>query len=179
MRCPLPFNRRVWGWAAGATAFYYPLTSPPGGWLGAIPVLVTGVGYAITTIYIRRLMRNGLVSALDLTVVSMAAGAAAMALIAGAVEGAPALTLTTGLALLWLAVVNTAFTFTLWADTWKVLAPFETSTLNNTMLVQIALLSWWLLNEPLARLKLPAIILVSLGTLMVQVGPHLAQRIRK
>lgn len=58
-------------------------------------------------------MRNGLVSALDLTVVSMAAGAAAMALIAGAVEGAPALTLTTGLALLWLAVVNTAFTFTL------------------------------------------------------------------
>lgn len=162
---------------AGTAAFYYPLISPPGGWLGVIPVLVTGVGYAITTIYTRRLMRDGSVSALDLTVISMTAGAAGMSLVAAAVEGVPALTLSTGLALLWLAVINTAFTFTLWAHTQKVLAPFETSTLNNTMLVQIAVLSWWLLDEPLTGLKLPGVVLVTLGTLLVQVGPLLARRL--
>lgn len=161
---------------AGTAAFYYPLTSPPGGWMGVVPVLVTGVGYAITTIYTRRLMRAGTLSALDLTVISMTAGAAGMSLVAFAVEGVPALTLSTGLALLWLAVINTAFTFTLWAHTQKVLVPFETSTLNNTMLVQIALLSWWLLDEPLTGLRLPGVIVVSLGTLLVQVGPHFAQR---
>lgn len=161
---------------AGAAAFYYPLASPPGGWVGAIPVLAAGVGYAATTIWTRQLMRDRTVSALDLTVVSMLAGAATMAAVAAAAEGMPVLSARSGLLLLWLASVNTALAFTLWAHTQKVLVPFETSTLNNTMLVQIALLSWLLLGEPLGGLKLPGIGLVTMGTFLVQAGPHWLRR---
>ena len=159
----------------GAIAFYYPLTSPPGGWLGALPVIVCGVGYAITTIYTRSLMRDGTVGALDLTVVSMVAGSLGMMLPAWAVEGLPILTAATAAYVGWLAVVNTAVAFTLWAHTQKVLALFETTTINNTMLVQIALLSWLLLGDPLRGLKLPAILLVAAGTFLVQAGPRLGR----
>jgi len=157
----------------GAIAFYYPVISPPGGWLGALPVLICGVAYAVTTIYTRRLMRHGTVGALDLTVVSMVAGSLGMVAPAWVIEGVPTLTGLTVAYLGWLAVVNTAVAFTLWAHTQKVLAPFETSTLNNTMLVQIALLAWLLLGEPLDGLKLPAILLVAAGTFLVQAGPRL------
>lgn len=159
----------------GAAAFYYPFTSPPGGWWGALPVLITGVGYALSTIYTRRYMRDGKVGALDLTVTSMGAGALGMAAVALTFEGIPSLTVRALLYLGWLAVVNTAFSFTLWTHTQKVLSPFETSALNNTMLVQIALLSWLLLGEPLGGLRLPGVVLVTVGTMLVQAGPRLGK----
>ncbi len=160
---------------AGAFLFYWPLTSSIVGW-GTVPVLTAGVAYALVTIYTRKYMRAGAIGALALTEVSMAAGAGAMAVVALVVEGVPQLTWVTVGLLALLAVLNTAVTFPLWAHTQKVLAPFETSTLNNTMLVQIALLSWLLLGEPLSGQKVVAILVVSAGTLLVQAGPHLLRR---
>ncbi|MFZ5823681.1 MAG: DMT family transporter [Bacillota bacterium] len=162
----------------GAALFYWPVASPPGGWWGALPVIITGVAYGLVTIYTRKFMRAGAIGAMALTEVAMAAGAVTMAVVAYAVEGLPQLTAVTFGYLLLLAVVNTAFTFPLWAHTQKVLAPFETSTLNNTMLVQIALLAWLLLGESLGLQKVIAILVVTAGTLLVQVGPHLAGRWR-
>lgn len=158
---------------AGVFYFYWPLTSPPGGWWGGLPVLIAGVSYALVTIYTRKYVKSGGIGALALTEVSMAVGAVALAVVAFVVEGLPRLTPVTFGYLLTLAVVSTSITFPLWAHTQKVLAPFETSTLNNTMLIQTALLSWLLLGEPLGGQQVVAILVVSAATLLVQAGPHL------
>lgn len=104
---------------AGAVLFYWPVTSPPGGWWGSLPVLAAGVAYALVTIYTRKLMKEGAIGAMVLTEVSMASGALAMSLAALWFEGLPHLTPVTLGYLAILAVVNTAITFPLWAHTQK------------------------------------------------------------
>ena len=49
--------------------------------------------------------------------------------------------------ILWLAVVNTAFAFTLWNFSLRHLGAGESAVINNTMLLQIALLGWIFLDE--------------------------------
>jgi drug/metabolite transporter (DMT)-like permease len=63
------------------------------------------------------------------------------------VEEMPRLDLTGWGIILWLAVVNTAIAFTLWNRTLRTLSAAESSMINNTMLVQIAILAWFFLGE--------------------------------
>jgi drug/metabolite transporter (DMT)-like permease len=49
----------------------------------------------------------------------------------------------------WLAVVNTAFAFTLWNHTLRTLSAVESSIINNLMLPQIAILAFVFLGETL------------------------------
>jgi drug/metabolite transporter (DMT)-like permease len=65
-------------------------------------------------------------------------------------------------------LVNTAFAFTLWNHTLKVLTAVESSVLNNTMLVQIALLAWLFLDESLDARQLAGLALATAGVLLVQ-----------
>jgi drug/metabolite transporter (DMT)-like permease len=64
--------------------------------------------------------------------------------------------------------VNTALAFTLWNVAHAHLTATETSVINNTMLVQIAMLGWLLLDEPLGRSQVAAIVLVSVGAALTQ-----------
>jgi drug/metabolite transporter (DMT)-like permease len=82
--------------------------------------------------------------------------------------GLPTMTLTTGLIVGWLAIVNTAFAFTLWNSTLRHLTAVESSVINNTMLIQIAALAWLFLGEALSALQLAGIAVVTVGTLVVQ-----------
>jgi drug/metabolite transporter (DMT)-like permease len=47
-------------------------------------------------------------------------------------------------------VVNTAFAFTLWNHTLRTLPAMESSIINGTMLIQIAVLAWVFLGEGLS-----------------------------
>lgn len=71
--------------------------------------------------------------------------------------------------ILWLAVVNPAFAFTLWNRTLRTLSAMESSIINNTMLFQIALLAWVFLGERLTGRQALGMVLAALGTLAVQV----------
>jgi drug/metabolite transporter (DMT)-like permease len=68
-----------------------------------------------------------------------------------------------------MAVVNTAFAFTLWNRTLQTLSAMESSIINNTMLFQIAMLAWLFLDEPLGWRQILGMVLAVLGTLLVQV----------
>ena len=68
----------------------------------------------------------------------------------------------------WLAVVNTAFAFTLWNRTLRRLSATESSLINNTMLVQVALLGWLALGESLSVLEIVGLFVVLAGTLLFQ-----------
>ena len=70
--------------------------------------------------------------------------------------------------IIWLALVNTAFAFTLWNHTLRTLSAMESSIINNTMLFQIALLAWLFLGQTLGRRQVAGMVLAALGTLLVQ-----------
>ena len=66
--------------------------------------------------------------------------------------------------------VNTAFAFTLWNLTLRKLSAMESSLINNTMLIQIAILAWVFLGESLGVRQVAGLLLASLGTLVVQLA---------
>ena len=70
--------------------------------------------------------------------------------------------------MIWLATVNTAWAFTLWNRTLRRLAAAESSLINNTMLVQVALLAWLFLEERLERPQIGGVALAAVGVAVSQ-----------
>lgn len=102
-------------------------------------------------------------SPLTVTAPSMAIGGALTLATGLLVDGVPTVS-SSGWAIIgWLAVVNTAFAFTLWNHTLRSLTATESAAINNTMLVQIAVLAAISLDEPLTVAQWAALALVSTG----------------
>ncbi len=100
------------------------------------------------------------------TAISMGVGAAALVVAGLIVEGVPEVSARAWWIIIWLAVVNTAFAFTLWNRSLVSLGALESAGINNTMLIQIALLGWAFLGEPLGWPELLGIAAVSTGVFM-------------
>jgi drug/metabolite transporter (DMT)-like permease len=92
----------------------------------------------------------------------------ALSSVLGRAVNLPRLSVTNWLVIGWLAAVNSAFAFTLWNRTLRVLSAMESSIINNTMLFQIALLAWIFLGEGLSAQQVVGTLLAGLGTLLVQ-----------
>ncbi len=168
-------GRRQWGGMAlsiaGALIFFYPISTPAGQLTGLIVVGAGVLANALSAILGRSLNRDLKIDALAVTTVSMGAGSAALLVTGLAVQGLPQLALADWLIVGWLAVVNTAFAFTLWNHTLRRLSAVESSILNGTMLAQIALLAWLFLGEAITPQKGLGMILVGFGALLVQLKP--------
>jgi len=70
--------------------------------------------------------------------------------------------------ILWLSAVNTALAFILWNHALRVLRAYEQNMLQNTMLIQITILTCVFLGETVTMQKVAGIALVFLGVLVVQ-----------
>jgi drug/metabolite transporter (DMT)-like permease len=116
----------------------------------------------------RSVARAGLASPVVVTTASMVLGAVALLGAGVATNGWPTLDPRSWAIVVWLAVVNTAVAFTLWNRALRHLTAVEASVINGTMLPQIALLGWLVLDEPLGPRALVGLALVGLGTLVVQ-----------
>jgi drug/metabolite transporter (DMT)-like permease len=93
----------------------------------------------------------------------------ALILITGIItQGMPEISLTSWGIIAWLAVVNSAFAYTLWNGILKVLPAAEASILNNTMMVQIPILAVLFLGETITSRQLIGMGVVIIGTLLVQ-----------
>ena len=103
----------------------------------------------------------------------MAVGGAALLLAGVALEGWPRLDGVGWLIVAWLAIVNTAVAFTLWNHTLRTLTAVESSVVNNTMTIQIAVLAILFLGERLAPVQIGGLVLAALGAAVVQVSPLL------
>src|SRR5690606_38244796 len=102
---------------AGTLVFFYPGQLPAGQLPGYLAVGVGLFANAGATLLGRSVNRAGQLSPLLVTTVSMGLGAAVLLAAGLALQGLPPLTLRQWLIVLWLAVVNTAFAFTLWNHT--------------------------------------------------------------
>lgn len=130
-----------------------------------------GVGLAanaVSSLMGRHVNRVRSLPAVVVTAVSMAIGATVLLAAGVAVEGVPSVSLRAAVLIAWLAVVNTAVAFTLWNESLRDLSAVESAGINNTMLVQIALLAWIFLNEPPGLVGMLGILVVSAGIFMTQ-----------
>jgi len=140
--------------------------------IALVGMLATAVGAQMGRTLARDAMdRFG--GAVALTGVTMAIGAAVLLTGGVALEGVPQLSATAWLICGWLALVNTAFAFTLWNHTMRRLTAIESSVLNTAMLVQIAILAWLFLGESLDLRQIVGLGLALCGVLLVQVAPVL------
>jgi drug/metabolite transporter (DMT)-like permease len=102
------------------------------------------------------------------TAVSMSAGATLLVIVGLVTEGLPDLSPRAWLIVGWLASVNTAFAFTLWNWSLQRLSAVASASINNTMLIQVAVLAWLFLGEDPGMAGLVGILVVSLGVLLAQ-----------
>lgn len=121
----------------------------------------------------RDVNRSGRLSPIAVTTASMAIGAGLLLGAGLLVDGLPTLGARAWLLVVWLAVVNTAWAFTLWNSSLRRLAAVESSTINNTMLVQIALLAWIFLGEAPGAIGGLGILVAAAGALLAQAGRSL------
>lgn len=136
--------------------------------VGVLNLLATSVG----AIQGRALNRQAKLSALTVTGVSIGVGSAALLVLGLLTEPWPTLSGREWLIILWLAAVNTAFAFTLWNHTLRTLTAAESGVINNTMLIQIAILAWVFLGERISPLQGLGLLLAAAGTVLVQWKPR-------
>jgi drug/metabolite transporter (DMT)-like permease len=163
----------------GAVVYFLPLKLP----LQVIGLVVAAVGMfanSWASLLGRSVNRSGDLHPLLVTVVSMGIGSFLLLAVGFIVEGVPRLDLSGWVIVIWLAVINTALAFTIWNHTLRSLTAIESTLINNTMLIQIAILAWLFLGEPISAREGAGLIMAMLGVLCVQLTgnrsmvPHLA-----
>jgi drug/metabolite transporter (DMT)-like permease len=154
---------------AGALLYFYPFGLAEAQFIGIVAAVVGMAANSASAILGRYVNRGGAIRPLTVTVISMGFGA--LLLLTGGVylQGMPALRWQSWLIIGWLAVVNTAVAFTLWNHTQRTLPAMQSTVINNTMTVQIAVLALLFLGETINGRQLLGLAAVVIGTLLVQV----------
>ena len=160
----------------GATAYL-------SGDLGATAIGITAAAIALgantaASLIGRSVNRAAHTSPLVTTTVSMSIGAVLLLGTGLAVDGFVSLSLRAVLIIGWLAVVNTAFAFTLWNLSLRHLDAGESAVINNTMMLQIALLGWVFLDEAPTAVQWLGLVIVSAGIAIAQLRVRTGTRIR-
>jgi len=136
--------------------------------VGLAAALISGIGWAAYMVLTRYYLRGDGESVIVLTTCSMALGSLMLLVTAILTGNIVAVSYDGWATILWLSVVNTAFAFLIWNHALRTLRAYEQSILQNTMLIQVALLAYSLLGEALTTLKVSGIIIVFTGVLIVQ-----------
>lgn len=139
--------------------------------VGFLLAAATVCANAIAAMLGRSINREKSIPPYVVTVISMGIGAFFLIGISQVVDGLPSLKPVNMGVILWLAVVNTAFAFTLWNKSLQVLTAAESSMINNTMLIQIAVLAWLFLGEELNLVNVTGLLLASGGILLANFFP--------
>jgi drug/metabolite transporter (DMT)-like permease len=161
-----------WGgvalYAIGVVVYFYPVSLPADQLLAVLIVIIGVAANAGATLLGRSINRQGHLHPLTVTVVSMGVGSLVLLVVGIATQGLPPLTPVNWLIVVWLALVNTAFAFTLWNHTLRTLSAMESSIINNAMLIQIPILAWLFLGETFTWKQAIALVLAGVGILAVQ-----------
>lgn len=138
--------------------------------LGVAITLLSGLGWAVYLVAGRRFFADRSISPLAMSAFAMASGTVLIAGSAAVFEGLRPVSPQSLAIIIWLGVVNTAAAFFIWNHALAKVGAFEISILQNTMLIQIAVLSWLFLGESLTPTKILGMGLVFTGVLVVQLS---------
>jgi drug/metabolite transporter (DMT)-like permease len=152
----------------GASLYFYPVAIPRAKIIGVIVALFGIIVHAISLILGRDINRSSKYHPLVVTVVSMGAGSIVLLITGLCAEGIPTIDVKGWGIIVWLALVNTAFAFTLMNHTLRTLTAMESSILNSTILIWIPILAFAFLGERISVNEIIGLTLTGIGTLIVQ-----------
>lgn len=155
----------------GVLVYFFPAFIPDGKLLGFALAGFTVFANAIAAVLGRSVNRDGKISPLVVTVVSMGVGAILLLGIGLVFQGLPPVSPSVWVTIVWLAVVNSALAFFLWNKTLQILSAVESSIINNTMLIQIAVLAWIFLGEQITTFGIIGLAFAAFGVLLVNLKP--------
>lgn len=136
--------------------------------LGILVICLSGLAWASYMLLVRYLQRTKKVNSMGLTMISMGLGALGLLIISFFLEGFQPISSKGWLIIIWLSTINTAFAFYMWNHILKSIPAYRLSILQNTMLVQIGLLSVFFLDEVITVNMILGILLVLSGVILVQ-----------
>jgi drug/metabolite transporter (DMT)-like permease len=166
---PIPSQWFGIGLATLGVGFYFlPISLPQAQVIGVIVAIVGVLANAGSSLLGREINRSGTLSPLLVTFVSMGIGSLLLLVIGAVTQGFGSMTWQDWGIVAWLALVNTAFAFTLWNHTLRTLTAVESSVINSLMMPQIAILAYLFLGETLSTKEIWGLILVGIGVLIVQ-----------
>lgn len=155
--------------------YYFPWNFETGSLIGIGFVLLSSLGYTINLGATRYYISNNHAQVKDLVLRPMFIGAIFMVLVGLLKDGFPDISLKLALILLWLGTINGALAFYLWTWTQKKLRAYESSVLNNLVLLQVAILDVSILGQQLSWVQLVSLILLLLSVFYVQLSSRVSQ----
>ncbi|NOX65726.1 MAG: DMT family transporter [Chlorobi bacterium] len=153
----------------GIITYFFPISLIGNQSIGLLVMFIGVLANAGSSIIGRDINRNKDISPLVITFISMGVGAIILISIGISMDGFPEISFKTWMFLIWLAVVNTAFAFTLWNLTLRTLTAMESSIINGTMLIQIAVLAWFFLDENISFQEGIGMVIAAVGAVLVQI----------
>jgi drug/metabolite transporter (DMT)-like permease len=161
-----------WGGAVlfivGILTYFFPISLSESQGFGLIVMTVGVLANSSSSVLGRNINRSGKVNPLVVTVISMGIGSIVLLVAGIIVQGLPLISAQNLLYLLWLAVINTALAFVIWNYTLRTLTAMESSIINGTMLIQIALLAWIFLGEGISLQEIIGMAIATVGAVLVQ-----------
>ncbi|MCP5061182.1 MAG: DMT family transporter [Ignavibacteriae bacterium] len=153
----------------GIITYFFPVSLVGNQGFGLAIMFIGVLANAGSAIIGRDINRNKDISPLVITFISMGVGAIILITIGISMDGFPEISFKTWMFLIWLAAVNTAFAFTLWNLTLRSLTAMESSIINGTMLIQIAVLAWYFLDENISFQEGVGMVIAGVGAVFVQI----------
>jgi drug/metabolite transporter (DMT)-like permease len=152
----------------GVIVYFLPFSVSGALGLGLFIALVGVFSNAASSLLGRKVNLQSHLSPLVVTFVSMGIGSTLLLILGIATQGLGNPNATDWAIIAWLAVVNTAFAFTIWNHTLQTLSAVESSIINSLMMPQIAILAYIFLGEGLTVKEIIGLLLVGVGVLVVQ-----------
>lgn len=152
----------------GILIYFYPVVFTENKTLGFIVMSIGVLANSLSAVLGRDINRGGRITPYIVTLVSMGIGSIVLLLTGIFAQGLPSLSYINILYLLWLAIINTAFAFTIWNYTLQSLTAMESSIINGTMLIQIAVLAYFFLGEEISIREVIGLFIAGGGAVLVQ-----------
>jgi drug/metabolite transporter (DMT)-like permease len=152
---------------------YFPHTIHDARLAGVLLNVLSSSMWAVATVITHMAVTKMRITSLKLTAVSMMSGSSLLLVVALMRNGFYVPGLGQMLWLAFLVFVNTAFAFVLFNHTMKVLGAFEIAAFQDSMVIQIGILSALFLREPITLMMALGMLLVTFGVVVVQYfAPH-------
>jgi drug/metabolite transporter (DMT)-like permease len=164
---------RQWGgvflFIAGILIYFFPIVLSENQGIGLIVMTIGVLANSGSSVLGRSINREAKINPVVVTIVSMGIGSIILLSAGIFVQGLPSISLQNVLYLLWLAVINTSLAFTIWNYTLRTLSAMESSIINGTMLIQIAVLAWMFLGEAITPQEGAGMLIAAIGAVLVQI----------
>lgn len=154
----------------GIILYYSPFDGAGFSAAGMLFMVLSSVGYALNLTLNRSLLKSSRVTPRLLTARPMLLGSLVMLAFGLSLEGLPVITGRLLLILLYLSVVSGALGFFLWTKSQAHLSAFESSSVNNLMLIEIALLDLLIFGRRFSAVQMAAILIVFVSVLWIQLS---------